>query len=72
MGKRFISDQNHHQELNRPLVETEAVITVAKNGEAFTLQQAEDASNSKYLYFWKDDASKFHFDRNGSVDSKGK
>ena len=24
------------------------------------------------MYFWKDDASKFHFDRNGSVDSKGK
>ena len=71
-GKKVYLGPKSSSGANRPLVETEAVITVAKNGEAFTLQQAEDASNSKYLYFWKDDASKFHFDRNGSVDSKGK
>ena len=71
-GKKVYLGPKSSSGANRPLVETEAVITVAKNGEAITLQQAEDASNSKYLYFWKDDASKFHFDRNGSVDSKGK
>ncbi len=32
----------------------------------------ESATNSGYLYFWKDDENKFHFDRYSSVDSSGK
>lgn len=55
-----------------PLTATETVITVAKTGKGFTLAQMESATNSGYLYFWKDDENKFHFDRYSSVDSSGK
>ena len=55
-----------------PLVATEVVITVAKTDNGFTLAQMDGSSNGGYLYFWKDDESKFHFDRNKSVDSNGK
>ena len=55
-----------------PLKATEAVITVAKTDKGFTLVQAEGATNGGYLYFWKDNEGKFHFDRNSSVDPNGK
>ncbi len=55
-----------------PLTATEAVITVAKTDKGFTLVQAEGATNGGYLYFWKDNEGKFHFDRNSSVDPNGK
>ncbi len=71
-GKKVYLGPKTSSDANRPLIETEAVITVAKNGEAFTLQQTGGTSNGGYLYFWNDDANKFHFDRNGSVDSKGR
>ena len=55
-----------------PLTATEAVITVAKTDKGFTLVQTENSANGGYLYFWKDDANKFHFDRNSNVDPNGK
>ena len=55
-----------------PLTATEAVITVAKTDKGFTLVQAENSANGGYLYFWKDNEGKFHFDRNSNVDPNGK
>lgn len=55
-----------------PLTTTEAVITVAKTDKGFTLNQMENSANGGYLYFWKDNEGKFHFDRNSSVDPNGK
>ena len=56
----------------KPTVATEAVITVAKSGDGFSLEQKEGTQSSGYLYFWKDNESKLHFDRNSSVDGDGK
>ena len=48
------------------------MITVAKSGDGFSLEQKEGTQASGYLYFWKDNESKLHFDRNSSVDGNGK
>ena len=71
-GKTVYLGPKSSSSAQKPLVEAEAVITVAKSGDGFSLEQKEGTQASGYLYFWKDDANKLHFDRNSSVDGNGK
>ena len=47
-------------------------MTVSISGDGLSLEQYEGTKASGYLYFWKDNESKLHFDRNSSVDGNGK
>ncbi|WP_461815719.1 sialidase family protein [Faecalimonas sp.] len=40
-----------------------------KENETFALADTSAGNNGKYLYFWKGDTSKLHFDRNSSADN---
>ena len=71
-GKTVYLGPKSSSSAQKPTVATEAVITVAKSGDGFSLEQKEGTQASGYLYFWKDNESKLHFDRNSSVDGNGK
>lgn len=64
----------HRSGNNVPNKTTSAVITVAYDGEkgGFTLNDTSASSNGGYLFFWKDNAAKLHFDRNSTVDGNGR
>ncbi|WP_461810653.1 sialidase family protein [Faecalimonas sp.] len=43
-----------------------------KENGTFALADTSSGNNGKYLYFWKGDTSKLHFDRNSSADNNCK
>lgn len=57
---------------NTPLTTTSAAIEVAKGQQGFTFTQTAEGTKGGILYFWKNDTTKLHFDRNSTVDANGR
>ncbi len=48
------------------------VLVTETNQKAFNFNQSGNGGTGGYLFFWKDDKNKLHFDRNGSIDANGR